>query len=173
MKMDHQFLAICAFCSLFLTASAYDTTSLESLLKSFSGEWQGRLQVLSVDGIEEQSLSVWQRYWWDTVGLRGEALYGEGGRQFQSNSLSVVIEGRIISEIERDGQVVLLRGIASENSILWLPLASDPNPSIQMRETLEMDDTGNRIIRINGHEIRSSFIQPRRYLYRGALNATF
>jgi hypothetical protein len=173
MKMDKKLLLPCAFFVSFLCASADESSSLESLLKSFSGEWQGHLQVLSVDEVDEQSLSVRQRYWWDTVGLRGEALYGEGDRQFQSNSLAVVIDGRIVSEIERGGKVVLLRGIASGNTILWLPLANDADPALQLRETLEVDEAGNRMIRISGHEIRPSFIQPRRYLYRGVLNAVF
>ena len=173
MNLDNLLFTISVFFAGLLCVSGDDSSSLESLLKSFAGEWQGRLQVLSVDGAEEQSLSVRQRYWWDTIGLRGEALYGEGDRQFQSNSLAVVIEGRIISEIERGGGVVLLRGIASENSILWLPLANDADPGLQMRETLELNEAGNRMIRISGHEIRTSFIQPRRYLYRGALKAVF
>jgi hypothetical protein len=173
MKMDKRLLLLSACFIGFLCALADEASSLESLLKSFAGEWQGELRVLSVDGIEEQILSVRQRYWWDTIGLRGKVLYGEGDRQFQSNSLTVIIDDRIISEIERGGRVVLLRGIATGNSILWMPLASDADPVLQMRETLEEDNRGNRKIRISGHEIRTSFIQPRRYLYRGVLKAVF
>jgi hypothetical protein len=154
-------------------AAADAPASLESLLKSFAGEWEGHLSVRSVEGFEEQLLLVRQRYWWDTVGLRGEAFYGEGEREFRSSSLAVVMDGKIVSEVEWGGQVTLLRGVVAENSILWLPFATDAEPALQMRETLEVDDMGRRRIRISGHEIRPSQLQSRRYLYRGTLNQVF
>lgn len=141
----------------------------ESLLRALVGEWHGELIVQSVDGGEQQVLQVRQRYWWDTIGLRGEAIYGHGERQFTASSLATVMDDRIISEIERDGKKNLLRGLPMERGILWLPLDSTTEPTMQLREFLERDDKGQWRIRISGHEVRSGQLQSRRYLIRGSL----
>jgi hypothetical protein len=154
---------------LLLGSLLYSSSALESLLKSFSGNWEGELTIVSIDGLESQIISVSQRYWWDMVGLRGEVVYAGDEHEFSASSFATVIDDKIFSEVVHAEKKEMLQGLAWEQGIIWARFGSGVEPTMQLHERLITEEGGLRVIEIKGHEIRPSEVQPRRYLIRGYL----
>ncbi|MFW5883587.1 MAG: hypothetical protein ACOCVG_04390 [Verrucomicrobiota bacterium] len=149
--------------------SPEDVQAARQVLGAYEGTWSGEYSLELSGTNSSRTFSLEQRYWWEKGVLHGVSVYDKDGELSYAQSRSFVLNERLLSEIEQDGETRRYQGRWADGTIVWLPLNPREAMLRQTKEKIEPGEDGTPTLVWEGFERLQRDGQTLMVLYRGRL----